>query len=142
MTHDSLFSWLVWSLAFSVWLILILSLCFHTKGSESSSDVECCQDLTLQLPKEEQPVVDLLVALKIGACSIIMSGLIFLAYAWHPILEVGYIANFLCLASFLALCLGTVAMAVFTPIVQTDHSIPSPLASTLTSNDNQNSKPN
>lgn len=138
MTHDSLFSWLVWALAFSTWLILVLSLCFRAQDSEPPSQVEYDQELPSQLPKEKQSAVSLLVALKVGACSVIMSGLVFLAYAWRPILEVGYIANFLCLASFLVLCLGTVATAVFTPIVQTDRLAPDCLSSKQISTDKQN----
>ncbi len=66
-------------------------------------------DSTSHLTQESHPILGLSAALKIVALLIIASGALFLACAWRPMVELGYITHFLCLASFLTLCLGSIA---------------------------------
>ncbi len=75
------------------------------------SDTIPSNDPNFQLTKGNHPIVSLSAALKIVALLIIASGALFLACAWRPMVELGYITHFLCLASFLTLCLGSIAAA-------------------------------
>ncbi len=141
MTRDSLFSWLAWALAFSGWLTLILSLGPRTKEFQpQNNDADGLQDSYSQPPKAAFASVGLQTSFKIIAYLACLSGLLLLACGWCPAVKLGYVTNFLSLAAFIVLCLGTVAAAISAVSSPTVFSTRDNFPGTSTSTNNQEQK--